>query len=323
MAKRDLVGIVTVTFNSATVIADFMSSLLQQTYSTFVLYLIDNASTDSTLQQISYYKDPRIKVTRNPVNLGVAEGNNIGIRAALKDGCAAVLFVNNDTAFESDLLARLREGLEEHECEMTVPKILFYGEPKRIWSAGAYFSWLRGSARHFGYGRQDKGEFDRPRVVSYGPTCCLLVKKRVFERIGLMDASYFVYFDDTDFCFRAYRAGIKLFYIPSAQLLHKVSSLTGSDSVFSIRHNIRNHVYYLLKNFPRWSLLYYLPAFQAYIFAKFMIWMRNPKAFWLAERAFKEGFSHFHVNVNRGHSARELVSVQSGSPSPQGGHGPL
>jgi GT2 family glycosyltransferase len=93
-----LIGIVTVTFNSASVIEGFMDSVLKQTGAKFILYVIDNASSDDTLNRLSEYQDPRIVVIPNQINVGVAEGNNIGIRAALNRGCTFVLFLNNETA---------------------------------------------------------------------------------------------------------------------------------------------------------------------------------------------------------------------------------
>jgi len=293
MNSSGLVGIVTVTYNSGAVVGDFIDCVLKQRHSEFILYVIDNASADNTLQVVSTHPDPRVVVVRNPANEGVAEGNNIGIRAAIKDGCSFVLLINNDTAFEPDLLGELIEGMRKHECDMAVPKILFFDEPQKIWSAGGYFSAWRGSARHFGFGRKDDGTYDRPRAVNYNPTCCMLIEREVFGRVGLMDANYFVYFDDTDFSLRAYRTGVRLFYIPSARLLHKVSSLTGAESNFTYRYSIRNHVYYLLKNFPRWYGLYYLPALQIHIFAKYLLLLRHPKSFWVAQKAFWEGISLF------------------------------
>jgi GT2 family glycosyltransferase len=232
-------------------------------------------------------------------NVGVAEGNNIGMRAALKDGCGSVLLINNDTVFDSDLLSKLAKGLQQYECDMVVPKILFFDDPAKIWYAGGYFSRIRGSARQFGFGQKDNGHFDRPRLVSYGPTCCMLIKSGVFDQIGFMDANYFVYFDDTDFCYRAYRAGLRLFYVPAARLLHKVGSLTGGESDFYYSYTIRNHVYYILKNFPRWQVPLYFSAYQIHLVVKFVFLHRKPKTFLLAERAFWEGISLFYSRAEQ------------------------
>jgi GT2 family glycosyltransferase len=294
MDSGSLIGVVTVTFNSGTVIRGFMDSVLKQTPAKFILYLVDNASSDDTLKLVAQYQDVRVVVIACQTNLGVAEGNNLGIRAALKDGCTSVLLVNNDTVFDSDLVSKLVAGLEEYQCDMIVPKILNFDHPDRIWCAGGYFSRIRAASGHFGDGQKDRGQFDQPRAVDYSPTCCMLVRREVFYGIGLMDANYFVYFDDTDFCHRAYRAGKRLFYKPSARLLHKVGSLTGGvRSEFTLRYCTRNHTYYLLKNFPGWQILLSLPAFQICIFAKYVFWERRLKAFWVAEKAFWEGISLF------------------------------
>jgi GT2 family glycosyltransferase len=300
MDKRAPVGVVTVTFNSASVISGFMDSLLKQTHAEFILYIVDNASSDGTLKLVSEYDDSGIVVIRSRTNVGVAEGNNIGIRAALRDGCGSVLLINNDTVFDSDLVSKLVDGLRQYQCDMIVPKILYFNQPERIWCAGGYFSRIRAASGHFGEGRKDDGQFDQPRAVDYSPTCCMLVRRKVFDGIGLMDANYFVYFDDTDFCYRAYRAGIRLFYDPSARLFHKVGGLTGgAESEFTLRYSTRNHTYYLLKNFSGWQVLVSLPAFQICIFAKYVFWERRLKSFWVAEKAFWEGISLFCSRVGK------------------------
>ncbi|HTR67455.1 MAG TPA: glycosyltransferase family 2 protein [Terriglobales bacterium] len=292
MARRSRIGVVTVTFESGQVISAFMDSLLPQTLADFTLYVIDNASSDDTLEQVARYADPRVVVVRNAGNVGVAEGNNIGIRAALKDGCDCILLLNNDTVFDATLLSSLEQGLVEHACDMVVPKINYFSDPQRIWCAGGYF--LMGwSSRHFGVDQKDDGRFDKPRLVTYSPTCCMLIRRQVFERIGLMDPKYFVYYDDTDFCYRAYRQGVKLFYVPSARLLHKVGSLTGASSDFSIRYAIRNHVYYFLKHFPCWRFVL-VPAYLLHLLALSVFSLRRRQAFWLAQKAFWEGISLFY-----------------------------
>jgi GT2 family glycosyltransferase len=307
MGERHRIGVVTVTYNSDSVIADFMDSALKQTHADFILYVIDNASSDETLKRLSEYQDPRIVPVSNLANVGVAEGNNIGIRAALKDGCTSVLLINNDTVFDAALFSELLAGLERHQCEMVVPKILYFDDPGKIWSAGGYLSGMRASARHFGFDKRDNGKFDRARRVNYNPTCCMLIKKEVFERIGLMDPNCFVYFDDTDFCLRAHRAGIRLFYVPEGRLLHKVSSLTGGESAFTIRYSTRNHVYYVLKHFPAWQVLLYLVAFEAHVVAKYLFLRGSLRLYWTAQKAFWQGFRLFYVQPNVTDSSIEVA----------------
>jgi GT2 family glycosyltransferase len=285
------IGAVTVTYNSGQVIDGFMASMMRQSYSNFVLFIVDNASSDNTLEKVARHSDPRISLIRNEENLGIAEGNNQGTIAALESGCELVLFINNDTEFDSGLLGKLIAGLKEYPCDMIAPKIVFYDNQDVIWSAGGGFNPLKGYAGyHYGLGQADNGQFDVARMVDHAPACCLLVRKEVFTRIGVMDSRYFVYLDDTDFCYRAMRAGLRLFYLPSAKLLHKASSLTGGpESDFSVRYRTRNQIYFMLKNLGFLRGLYYIPAFQIFLAIKLLTRKIDVSGFFLREKAFAEG----------------------------------
>lgn len=291
MPKAAKIGIVTVTYNSGDVIGDFMRSLLAQDHPNFTLYVIDNISRDDTLTQVAGFADPRIVVVANPNNVGIAEGNNQGIRLALRDGCDEILLLNNDTVFPPDLLSVLTRGLEAHGCDLITPKINYFDEPQKIWCAGGYVSpWRALASLHFGINEPDQGQYGTARRVTYSPTCAMLIRASVFKRIGLMDDRYFVYFDDADFCYRANRAGLALFYTPGVLLLHKVSSLTGGDeSPFTIRHMVRNRVYFIRKHAHS--------LFKAYclVFCQLRYWMRlatrqdTRDIFRLRQKAFVEG----------------------------------
>ena len=91
-------------------------------------------------------------------------------------------------------------------------------------------------------------KFNKKVRVSYSPTCFMIIRKAVFEDIGMMDENYFVYWDDTDFVYRALKNGKTLWYIPNANIKHKESTSTGLKSDFSIYYLHRNMVYFTLKN---------------------------------------------------------------------------
>jgi GT2 family glycosyltransferase len=291
MNRSSIVGIVTVTYDSSHVIDGFLTSVLGQTHSDFILYVVDNASSDRTLEQVADYEDSRIQVIANLSNRGIAEANNQGVQAALAAGCEYLLLMNNDTEFEPFLIEELLRGLEEYACDMIAPKILLHHDQRIIWSAGGGLDPRRGYAGfHHGYGEIDRGQFDSPRTVDHAPACCLLIRKEVFERIGLMDSRYFTYVEDTDFSYRANRAGLTIMYLPSAQLFHKAHSLTGGlFSSFMMRYITRNRVYFLLKHFGPWRGLYYVPAYQAYLVLELLSGKVGLPMFWLREKAFLEG----------------------------------
>ena len=295
------IGVVTVTYNSGGVIDGFLTSLLQQTVSDFILYVVDNASSDGTLAKVARCNDPRINVLANVENRGAAEGNNQGITAAIAAGCDAVLLINNDTEFDRSLLEHLVGALKEYACDMVAPKILFHDNHQTIWSAGGGLSrWKCYAPFLYGHLEIDHGQYDEPRKLENAPTTCLLVRKEVFQKVGLLDSNYFAYWEDVDFCYRAHSAGLTITYLPSARLLHKAHSLTGGlISDFMMPYTTRNRVYFMLKHFGPWRCLYYVPAYQVYLVFQLVMRKVGLPMFWLREKAFVEGLKVWEQSVTR------------------------
>jgi GT2 family glycosyltransferase len=295
MANEAKIGVVTVTYNSAQVLDGFLSSLLRQSHTDFLLYVVDNASSDDTLERLARYDDHRIVLIANRENVGVARGNNQGIRAALEAGCDSVLLINNDTEFGTHLVSSLGNGLRDHKCDMIVPKIMYFDDSAKIWCAGGFFHRMKGYLGvHCGQDENDEGQFDEIRSIEYSPTCCMLIRREVFDRLGLMDENYFIYCDDADFCLRAKRASLSMIYLPAATVWHKVSSLTGGGhSEFAIRQLTGNHIYYICKNFGFWRKVYYLPAYQLRLLYKLLFRIVDCHGFMIRENAFFAGWKLF------------------------------
>jgi GT2 family glycosyltransferase len=254
------IGVVTVTFGSQEVLPDFFASLDKQTYRNFVLFAVDNHSSDNSVEQLNAYHGCERVVIENEANLGVAAGNNQGILAAIDAGCEYVLLLNNDVVFGPDLFRQLIDGMRQHRCDMTTPLIYYYDRPNVIWCAGGEFQrWAGMRVRHRGADAIDDGQFHATTAVNYAPTCCILFRREVFGVVGLMDEAYFVYVDDLDFLFRAWKRGLRMYYLPTAKLWHKVSSLTGAESPFSVRYNTRNRAYFSAKHLR--GIAYVLTSF--------------------------------------------------------------
>ena len=264
------VGLVTVTYHSGAVIDGFLDSLYAQDFSRWRLYVVDNASTDDSLGRVrrDAATDARIVVVANGANRGVAAGNNQGIAAALADGCDGVLLINNDVEFGPALLSGMIAAMKSLGAEMLVPKIYYYEPKTRIWCAGGRFRRARGyMTDHFGEDEEDVGQYDTARRIEYAPTCCMLVQAEVFARIGLMDEKFFVYFDDTEFCYRALKGGVRFWYSPTPVLYHKVNSLTGTGSDFSAFNSALGQAYFLRKHKPATKFLW-LALVQAKYFVR-------------------------------------------------------
>lgn len=253
MAK---VGLVTITYNSGDVLPQFLDCVWKQSHEKLLLYVVDNASSDSTLSILDNSSDSRLHVIKNDKNFGVAKANNQGIKKAISDGCNQLLIINNDVEFEVTLIEKLLNAQKESNCSLVSPKMMYFDDSKHIWYAGSWFNKGKGYLPlHRGMRELDNGQYDKIIEVEYAPTCCLLAKKEVFVDVGFMNEKYFVYFDDTDFSYRVWKDGRhKMYYYPYVDFFHKVGSLTKSfnkeDEMvyrgdFFIKQNTRNHVFFL------------------------------------------------------------------------------
>jgi hypothetical protein len=125
--------------------------------------------------------------------------------------------------------------------------------------------------------------------VAYTPTCCVLIRREIFEIVGMMDERYFVYFDDTDFMLRCLKTRLKLFLLPSATLQHKVSSLSGHQANFPNRYVYRNLAYFTCKHFGRFRASVYSLMYQTAFLVKLITGQDTKAAYLLKRSAFKEG----------------------------------
>ena len=285
------IGVVTVLFNSSSVLAGFFASLSSQQDRDFHVWAIDNASTDDSVAKCRA-QSSQLTVIANDTNLGVAAGNNQGIHAALEGGCEYVLLLNNDVEFGPQLFTQLIDGIAANDCKMTCPIMYYFDRPNVIWAAGGKFQPLFGyRCYHLAEGVEDVGQFTHPRRIEHSPTCCILFHRSVFEIVGFMDESYFVYHDDTDFMLRCLKADQDLFLLPHAKLLHKVSSLTGgAESEFSIRMTTRNRIYMLSKFLGRLLALPFVLALSLVYLMRRLAGPDSADRYKLKRLSLREGF---------------------------------
>ena len=294
------VSLVTITYNSESVIRGFLESYNAISYKDLELIVVDNASTDETLSIIDDFNaNHQITSIKNKQNKGVASGNNQGIRLALENKSDWVLLINNDVEFEPMLIDKLLGAHDQYHDSIIVPKMLFYDHPNDIWYAGGFFS--KGYInKHRGLGQPNSTCF-MDDIVEYAPTCCALIHRKVFDDVGLMDEKYFVYFDDSDFFFRVLKDGRhKVRLINDVEFYHKIGSLTNSRTgdrkkfvhgPFFVKQMTRNYVYFLKKigTLKSWFYVFY---FFVRVNLRFIFsgkYKRNMETFWLIQVSYFKG----------------------------------
>ena len=207
-------------------------------YNDITIVVVDNASKADEAEKIRRkYND--VVAIRSLDNGGFSEGNNIGIRYALDNGAEYVVLLNNDTIVDKKMISTLMSRCQSDV--MAVPQMLYYDEPNKIWYGGGRIDYWTGNAKH-----DCMNQIDSPmteRTVTFATGCCMMIKGTTLHKVGLLDESYFMYCEDTDFCIRLGQQAIKIKFVPTAKLWHKVSSSTGgSDSPFSTYYMTRNRL---------------------------------------------------------------------------------
>jgi GT2 family glycosyltransferase len=201
---------------------------------------------------------------KNDKNYGFAEGCNIGIRyafAALEPDY--ILLLNNDTVVKSDFLDELINAASiDKGIGFAGPIVYYYnynGQTNVINSAGVDLILCSGNTHHIGMEEVDRGQYDRTMTVDSLEGSCLLIRRDVFDKIGLLDSSFFAYWEETDLIRRGSDAGYRCICVPTAKIWHKISSSVarGAFSYYMIRnrfwfmkdHTTRGVYYFFLANF--------------------------------------------------------------------------
>ena len=226
-----------------------LESVFKLDYPNFEVIVVDNGSTDNSVEVIRKAY-PQVILIENKKNLGYAEGNNVGIRYALKHGADYVWLLNNDTVVDADALKNLVKVAEKNEnVGILGSKIYYYDKPNIICFAGATIDWEKGTSPHIGDGEIDKGQYDAIKEVDRVTGCSMLVKKEVCETIGLLDENFFLYVEEVDWCVRAKKAGFKCMIVPDSKVYHKISiSVKKISNFYKTYYMNRNFLYLIKKN---------------------------------------------------------------------------
>jgi GT2 family glycosyltransferase len=257
---------------------DFLRDCLRSIYGTvdsvsFEIIIVDNHSEDGTLEMLrSDFPDIRLLV--NDHNTGYTKPNNQAIR---ESSGRYVLLLNPDTIVESNTIPELVNFLDAHpEVGIVGPKVLNRDgtlqkqcrrSEARPWDAFCYFSGLSTifphDKRFAGYLMTYLSE-DTAHEAEAVSGSCMLIRRNVIEQIGGLDENFFAFQEDTDFCRRARLAGWKVFYNPSAQLVHFAGE--GGSRVQPFRSIVewhRSYYLYYRKHFAKdywfvFNWIYYL-----------------------------------------------------------------
>jgi GT2 family glycosyltransferase len=305
-----------------------LESIYQIKYPNYNVILVDNNSEDESIDKIHDYCNGKITVEseffeykpnnkpieiikaetdkkgqpstnsliliENTKNYGFAEGNNIGIKYALKSlKTEYVLLLNNDTVVDENFLDELiKMGESDEKIGLIGPKTLFYDKKDTLQEAGGgNVDLIHCQVHEIGFNAVDDGSYNKYLEPDYIGGACLLIKKSVINEVGLLDSNYFMYWEDVDWCFTSHEYGYKCSYAYKSMIWHKYG--TSSENYFKMYYLNRNRLYFMRKHASRSQYLQFLAYYIPYIiFESFyqLIRRRDVDMYHSYSRGLMDGF---------------------------------
>ena len=253
MAEQNMHGtsvtVVIPNYNGLKFMEPCMAALEKQTCKDFEILVVDNGSSDGSVDWLKSHQYPTIFLEENT---GFSGAVNVGIKASKTP---FVLLLNNDTEVEPDFIGAMIKAIRRSDQIFAVSSKMVQMYHKELMDdAGDMYSVL-GWAYQRGVGRSSKG-YNREREVFSACAGAAIYRRAVFEQIGYFDEMHFAYLEDIDVCYRAKIFGWHNRYCPTAVVYHVGSGTSGSKyNAFKVRLAARNNVYLNYKNMPLFQLL--------------------------------------------------------------------
>lgn len=254
-------SIVIVNYNSGVLLRDCLSSIYQNTkHVGFEVNIIDNNSSDMSIKLAQEeFKD--INLIENKCNIGFAKANNQGIKEARG---RYVLLLNPDTIISSEVLASMVNFMDSHkDIGILGPKILnsdgtlqlscrsFLNLKTVFFTRDSLLNKVFPNNRYSRKYLLSVWHHNDRREVDWVSGACMMIRKEVFDNIGLMDDNFYMYCEDVDFCYRAKKAGWKVFYLPEVEIIHHAGSCSKGSRYTSIINHHKSMVVFYKKHFKR------------------------------------------------------------------------
>ena len=244
--KENSIFVIIINYCNATDTIETVKSLLDSSVVPTIV-VVDNASKDDSYEILKRSLPPDVVLIVAEQDNGFSAGNNIGIKYALEHEAQYVMLLNNDTIVDRYMISNLLKFTNHNN--VTSPKMYYYDYPNRIWFAGGLFNKLSGRFIHIGYNETDSLLYDKNISCDFLSGCCIMMSSEVLLKVGFLDESYFMYYEDVDFSVRLKLENKELLMVSEAKLWHKVGASSGGElSRFNIYYGNRNRLF-LLKKF--------------------------------------------------------------------------
>lgn len=283
MKMLNKTSIIIVNWNTRDILRDCLESVYQQTDPNGLeVIVVDNASSDGS-QEMVRQDFPQVRLIANEENRGFAAANNQGMEIAKG---RYVLLLNSDTIVLDEAVAKAITFADKHPDAAVMgcrvlnadrslqPTCFMFPSLLNLLLSGSYLYKVFPKSKFFGRERMWWWQRDDVREVDVVTGCFMLVRKEAIEQVGMMDDQYFMYGEETDWCYRFKRAGWKVLFTPDAEIIHlggasskqirpqMLMQLRGSILLFIRKHHSRPYYWlacllvslFFIIRVPYWTL---------------------------------------------------------------------
>ncbi|MDQ3008195.1 MAG: glycosyltransferase family 2 protein [bacterium] len=225
--------------------------------------IVDNASM-KPFDLPQKFTPKMFEVVRSESNLGFTGGNNLGISYALeKYNSDYVLLLNSDTTVEPNFLQQLYKASQASPHQGVICPAIYFSKGREFfgpsytaeekgnvfWYAGGSIDWQNVLCFHRGVDEVDRNHVNLQTKSDFATGCCMLIKREVLEKIGLLDERFFLYLEDVDFSVRAMKHGYEIGFAPESKIWHKnAGSSGGAGSPLQQYYQTRNRLLFAFKH---------------------------------------------------------------------------
>lgn len=258
MSNTPKVAILILNWNGQKWLEKFLPSVMQTTYTNAEIWVVDNASTDAS---VDYVKQtfPSIKVLQLDKNYGFTQGNNLALPHI---DTPYYVLLNSDVEVSPNWLEAIVEMAEKDKTIAAIqPKIRAYHDKESFEYAGAAGGYIDYLAYPFCKGRlfdvveEDKGQYEEACEIFWATGACCFIRKEVSDKIGLFEPTFFAHMEEIDFCWRAKNLGYKIMYEPKSKVWHVGGGTLHKSNPRKLFLNVRNSLAMMLRNLPSTQII--------------------------------------------------------------------
>lgn len=242
------IGVFICNYNGKNWVIGCVDSLFDQTYKEFDIYLVDNASTDGTVETVKEKYKNNVSIFCNAENLGGSGGFDQGLQIGLAKGYEYIVLLDNDIMLDSRVLENMKDYLDNHlDVGIVGAKVMIMDKPDTIQDYGNFLDFENYREKNDYVWKKDTDNLPDVNYCDYVPSCAIMIRAHMLKVSGTMPVDNFIYYDDIELSYKMTQHGWKIAALGNAKVWHKGGFRKAEINTFSRYYFTRNRLHFFAK----------------------------------------------------------------------------